>query len=145
MIEKIEAIICAGEDILPSMLHTPARDGVLNTTRQMIMWFAKNETSMSLSEIANYFGRTNHATALSNIRKINDRIDTEPSFLIKINRYQNKINASKHIFARIDAVTLLIGNLYSDVSLIENRITELKSALQSLNNEISELYNKRDR
>lgn len=138
MIEKIEAIICAGEGIDPEDLHTPRRKGEFNITRQMIMWFAKNETTMSLSEIANYFGRTNHATALSNIGRINNLIDTEPSFLAKINSYQNKINNQRQIFAKIDATKNLIGNLHRDMELIKCRYDELTQALQTLNSEIVE-------
>lgn len=140
MIRKIEAIICAGENIDPILLQSPVRNGNLNITRQMVMWFAKNETNMNLSEIAIYFGRTNHGTALSGIKRINNLIDTEPSFLLKMNNYQKKLDDSKIIFARIDAVTLLIGNLYSDIHLIECRIMELKNALQTLNIDITKIY-----
>jgi DNA-binding NarL/FixJ family response regulator len=84
-IEYIEKLICRGEFIEPTLLHTSDRSEPYNTTRQMIMTLAV-ESGYTFKEVGAYFGR-DHSTVTSARRSIYNRLDTEKWFADKFKYY----------------------------------------------------------
>ena len=141
MIEKIEVLICAGEGFLPSEIHVISREKAIKETRQIIMYFAKKETKMTLKAIGRFF-KQDHATASHAIKTIGNYIDTDSVFREKIRVYQTKINELKEAFYKIDAVALLFESLQNEADSLSQKVIELQAVLLNLKNDV-EMLNKK--
>lgn len=138
MISKIEAIVCEGEGFEPSHIHNHCRDLELKEARQIIMYFAKKETKMTLKAIAGYFNQ-DHATASHAIKTVGNYIDTDSVFREKIRLYQTKINELKDSFKKIDAVALLFESLERDAELLAQKVIGLQAVLLNIRSEVDKL------
>lgn len=137
MIDKIESIICAGEGFEPREIHNHCREFDIKLTRQMIMYFAKRETKLTLKVIAGYFN-LNHATASHALKVMGNYIDTDPAFRAKIESYELEIRRFKRIYKKVDGVSLFY-ELQSEVVRMEKRVAELKITLVSLKDDIDKI------
>ena len=138
MIGKIEAIVCQGEKFEPEEIHVPCRDLAIKETRQIIMYFAKKETKMTLKAIGGYF-KLDHATAGHAIKTIGNYVDTDSIFRDKIRAYQTKINELKDSFKKIDAVTILFESLTKEANELSQKVIELQAVLLNLREDVDKI------
>jgi hypothetical protein len=138
MIRKIESIICDGEGYTLEQIHNCSRKMGVKETRQLIMYFARKETDLSLDSIGGYFNK-DHATVLNAIKVISGYIDTDSIFRTKIGTYQSKIDCLKTVLTKIngtesiaDAIILIEENITG----MELKLIELRKSLEKLKKEV---------
>lgn len=134
MISNIENIICIGEGVTPHEIHCKSRNGELKETRQIIMYFARKMTSMSWSQIAGYFD-LDHATAMHAYNTIQNLIDSDRNFRLKMKAHEIRLKAIK-----IEKMVILVGETFKLLEFeslkLEKRISDLKFMVQ----EIKDVY-----
>lgn len=138
MIKKIEAIICAGENLSPETIHAISQKKEVVQARQIISYFAKKETSLTLDKIGQYFGK-DHATALHSVKTVNNYIDTDSIYRNKIRGYQEEINKHKEVFKKMDVIKLLITPLENEISGYENRLSAIRVLIENIKIELERL------
>jgi chromosomal replication initiation ATPase DnaA len=74
-------------DIKPEILTSPLRDGELVRIRQSVMYILRFKTTMSLEDIANTLGRTDHTTCIHSCRKVQNAINGYDGKLLAV--YEN--------------------------------------------------------
>jgi chromosomal replication initiation ATPase DnaA len=62
-------------DIKPEILTSPLRDGELVRIRQSVMYILRLKTTMTLEDISNTLGRTDHTTCIHSCRKVQNAIN----------------------------------------------------------------------
>jgi hypothetical protein len=130
MIEKIEIIICNGENLTTKEIHVKNRCVNLKQTRQIIMYFTRKITGDSFDSISGYFG-LNHATAMHAYKIIQGYIETDKKFAERMSYYEYKIkfltldksvNFSKHI----------LNDLEFEMIKFEKRVENLKKQIDEI-------------
>jgi hypothetical protein len=94
MIEKIENLICIGENVDPIEIHEKSRNGKLKEARQIIMYFARRTTNKTFAQIGSYFD-LDHATVTYACKAVKDHIETNRLFREKMAIYENRVNIIK--------------------------------------------------
>ncbi len=79
------------------VIHSKSRKRERVIARQLIMYFTKKYTTMSLKSIGEKFQSTvpgkgkDHTTVIHSIKTINDLRDTDPAFNMEVNYLESKI------------------------------------------------------
>lgn len=137
---EIENIVCIGEELVPSDIHTRSRMREIKEARQIIMYFAREKTKLSWRQIAGYFNM-NHATALNAVQRMKDYIDTDIKFREKINEYNKKITDLVSKQCVINSNIMTLTQLIREADYLKRKVEELMIAVDELNNEIINLNN----
>ena len=74
------------------MLKSKTRKRQVVQARQIAMYFAKNMTKSSLSNIGAHCGGKDHATVLHACRTVNNLIETDKKFKASVLELQKKIS-----------------------------------------------------
>jgi hypothetical protein len=146
MIEKIESIICDGENLLPNEIHCKSRNGELRETRQIIMYFAKKMTKLPLARIGNYFKSEDrpegidHATVIHACKTIQGLRDTNRQFNEKLSNYEKRLNILSVEKKLIDLSGLIKATEYEIMSY-ESKLNNLKAIFADLQGEYNKCLN----
>jgi chromosomal replication initiation ATPase DnaA len=146
MLEKIENIICLGEDLSAEEIHARNREGKIKETRQIIMYFARKLSGgkMSHAAIASFFGQ-DHATSLHACKTIQNLIDTDKVFeqhmawhetRLKILTIDQSVNLAKNTLAVLEYDLM---NFEKKVADLKKTIIEIKYVL-----EVDRMTNKKE-
>ena len=90
-LEDIIQIIAKELNIKPSEIKSTKRSKNIVEARRIGIYLARTLTPNSMPSLASYFGMKDHTAVSHNIKKINELIDTNESFKVKIEDLKNKI------------------------------------------------------
>ncbi|KAF0118418.1 MAG: chromosomal replication initiator protein [Rhodospirillaceae bacterium] len=79
-IEEIQRKVAEHFNVKVSDMGSARRTRSVARPRQVAMYLAKNLTSRSLPEIGRRFGNRDHTTVIHAVRKVEELLDTDPSF-----------------------------------------------------------------
>ena len=79
-IEEIQRKVAEHFNVKVSDMGSARRTRSVARPRQVAMYLAKNLTSRSLPEIGRRFGNRDHTTVMHAVRKVEELLDTDPSF-----------------------------------------------------------------
>jgi chromosomal replication initiator protein len=77
--DKIQDAVCAEAGVEKAKLLSQSRAGPLVEARQLAMYLTRELTDLSLPQIARSFKRRDHTTVLHALRRVESRLETEPS------------------------------------------------------------------
>ena len=87
----IQHIICEGEEgVTEENISSIKRDQEIVFARQLVFYFLKKYTKYSLKKIGSFYNK-DHATVLSSIAAVNNRIDTDKIVKRRYMEYDIKI------------------------------------------------------
>ncbi len=92
-IDYIRAVVCRSFRLPESSIKARSRRVKIVRPRQVIMYFAKRMTNLSLSDIASLCGVETHATVIHGSKKIESLMRTDEKFKIFIEAIEKKLNA----------------------------------------------------
>ena len=87
----IVAKVCEEFGVNSSVIFNKTRLITIKEPRQVVQWFLYYFTTYSLKEIANLTGLTEHSTVINSYKKIDNIIDTETSFAIRLLNLENDL------------------------------------------------------
>ena len=90
-LEDIIQIIAKDLNIKPSEIKSTKRSKNIVEARRIGIYLARTLTPNSMPSLANYFGMKDHTAVSHNIKKINELIETNESFKLKVEDLKNKI------------------------------------------------------
>ena len=91
-IRSVETVVCRIRQIEPEDLKSQSRKKELKDTRFIIWYFLKKRYPWITSrEASAYYNRKSHATVLSGVKKVYDRIETNRAFRTKIQIIDNEL------------------------------------------------------
>ncbi len=93
-IESIQELVAKTFDIPVDQLNGKSRKRGVVIARQLSMYLAKNYTNKSLKVIGDYFGGKDHSTVIYSCKAIQDMLDTDPKFRIKVNEIEREVKIS---------------------------------------------------
>ncbi|MBT8195410.1 MAG: chromosomal replication initiator protein DnaA, partial [Bacteroidia bacterium] len=91
-IDYIQKVVCDYFDLPLELLKSKTRKREVVQARQLAMFFSKNMTKSSLSNIGIHTGGKDHATVLHACRTVNNLIETDKKFKIYVQEIEKKIN-----------------------------------------------------
>ena len=89
--DTIVDIVSKELNIKQSDIKSKSRVTNIVEARRIIIYLAKMLTTNSMPQIANYFGMKDHSAVSHNIKKINELIQTNEIFSLKVTELKNKI------------------------------------------------------
>jgi chromosomal replication initiator protein len=90
-LEDIIQIIAKDLNIKPSEIKSTKRSKNIVEARRIGIYLARTLTPNSMPSLATYFGMKDHTAVSHNIKKINELIETNESFKLKVEDLKNKI------------------------------------------------------
>jgi hypothetical protein len=133
MLKKIEAIICAFEGFKSEDIHVKSREQSIKETRQIIMYFARQETNLTQKVIGEYFDGKDHATVINAVKHIQDLIDVDIAFRYKMNEYRKYVKLVLPEIILVNKSFGILNDLKSSVEALELRFMKLKEEINLLN------------
>ncbi len=94
-IDYIQKIVCDYFELPLEMLKSKTRKREVVQARQLAMYFSKQFTKSSLSNIGMHCGGKDHATVLHACRTVNNLMDTDKKFKAQVVDLQKRINLSR--------------------------------------------------
>lgn len=132
ILRKIEAIVCAGEEVKPEwMRRTPRGRNYLTEPKQIIMFLARELYSLPYACIGGYY-RRNHETAMSSYNIVKNRCDTNRAFKAKIESYIQKVAADMPGLLDLEVIQLLQQGIKSDLEDIKKRQYDIDELIKKL-------------
>lgn len=90
-INSIEKIICDELRVSSEDLRSKSRKQHTTQARQLVMYFAKKHTNLSLSAIGQMMGGRSHATVLHSCQVVENQISVSSQFSDRVNRLERMI------------------------------------------------------
>lgn len=90
-LESIIETVSKELNIKPSEIKSKSRIQNIVEARRIVIYLAKTLTPNSMPQIASYFSMKDHSAVSHNIKKINEIIQTDEYFKIKVEELKNKI------------------------------------------------------
>lgn len=78
-IDDIESVVCSFMNLNPDEIRQKNRKTERVLTRAFIYHFAVKHTVMSMKSIGKKYGGRDHTTVIAGLKRLKDRIDTEPA------------------------------------------------------------------
>jgi hypothetical protein len=94
-IESIVEIVSKELNVKPSDIKSKSRVQNIVEARRIIIYLAKNLTPNSMPQIASYFNMKDHSAVSHNIKKINELIENNEYFKIRVEELKNKISTKE--------------------------------------------------
>lgn len=70
LLERIQSLVAGHYGLTVEEMVSPSRRSEVVLPRQIAIWLAREQTSLSLPALARAFGKADHTTALYAVRKI---------------------------------------------------------------------------
>ncbi|WP_170000516.1 chromosomal replication initiator protein DnaA [Campylobacter sp. RM9328] len=90
-LENIIEIVSKELNIKPSDIKSKSRSANIVEARRIAIYLVKNLTPNSMPQIASYFGMKDHSAVSHNIKKINELIENNEIFNLRVIELKNKI------------------------------------------------------
>lgn len=90
-LEDILGYVCAETGISRADIKGPRRFRGLAYPRQEFCYLARNLTKRSLPQIGRAIGGRDHTTVMSAVRRVEERMDRDPEYQRKIERYRMEV------------------------------------------------------
>jgi chromosomal replication initiator protein len=94
-IDYIQKVVCDYFELPLEVLKSKTRKREVVQARQLAMYFSKQFTKSSLSNIGMHCGGKDHATVLHACRTVNNLMDTDKKFKAQVVDLQKRINLSR--------------------------------------------------
>lgn len=89
----VRHVVCEGEGVSPETIKSESRKWEISHPRQIAMWLARKTTAASYPQIARFFGKYDHTTAIYAYRKVERLAAADPKLHERLNRYRDRVNA----------------------------------------------------
>jgi chromosomal replication initiation ATPase DnaA len=89
---EVQKVVSEYMHIPIDLMNSNTRKREIVLARQMAMFFSKNFTKSSLSTIGNDIGGKDHATVLHACKTVNNLMDTDKLFKLKIDEIYTNLN-----------------------------------------------------
>ena len=123
----IKKIVCEYFGVTEAEMMLKTRKVEFCRPRQVCMYFYKNYTKYSLSKIALLIGEKDHATVLHSCKVVNNLIDTEKIFALKIDAIDNQIK--KAIEAEKQRVNNLKNTMETAILILRDSLIDQRQQL----------------
>ncbi len=90
-LENIVTAVSKELNIKPSEIKSKSRVASVVEARRIIIYLSKTLTQNSMPQIASYFGMKDHSAVSHNMKKINELIESDEIFSLKVAELKNKI------------------------------------------------------
>jgi len=90
-LESIVEIVSKELNVKPSEMKSKSRSKNIVEARRIVIYLAKNLTPNSMPQIAQFFNMKDHSAVSHSIKKINELIETNEYFKIRVEELKNKI------------------------------------------------------
>lgn len=90
-LENIVEIVSKELNVKPSEMKSKSRSKNIVEARRIVIYLAKNLTPNSMPQIAQFFNMKDHSAVSHSIKKINELIETNEYFKIRVEELKNKI------------------------------------------------------
>ncbi|MFC2587916.1 MAG: chromosomal replication initiator protein DnaA [Campylobacter sp.] len=90
-LENIVTAVSKELNIKPSEIKSKSRVASVVEARRIIIYLSKTLTQNSMPQIASYFGMKDHSAVSHNMKKINELIESDEIFGLKVAELKNKI------------------------------------------------------
>lgn len=90
-LENIVTAVSKELNIKPSEIKSKSRVASVVEARRIIIYLSKTLTQNSMPQIASYFGMKDHSAVSHNMKKINELIESDEIFGLKVTELKNKI------------------------------------------------------
>jgi chromosomal replication initiator protein len=93
--EDIINVVAQELNIKPSEIKSKSRNRQIVNARRVVIYLARNLTPNSMPALAQYFGMKDHTSVSHAMKKINEIIEKDENFKIKIEELEHKIKGKK--------------------------------------------------
>lgn len=93
--DLIIKVVSEHMDISEEDIRSKKRSQDIATARQVVMYLCRELTVLSLKSIGNAVGGKDHATVINGIKRIEEKINEDPSFKISTDAIIKKLNPNK--------------------------------------------------
>ena len=90
-LENIVEIVSKELNVKPSDMKSKSRSKNIVEARRIVIYLAKNLTPNSMPQIAQFFNMKDHSAVSHSIKKINELIETNEYFTVRVEELKNKI------------------------------------------------------
>ena len=90
-LENIVEIVSKELNVKPSDMKSKSRSKNIVEARRIVIYLAKNLTPNSMPQIAQFFNMKDHSAVSHSIKKINELIETNEYFKVRVEELKNKI------------------------------------------------------
>ena len=90
-LDRITQLICTQHQVKVSELRSKRRGRSISEPRQLVMYLARRLTNLSLDEIGDHFGGRDHSTVLYAVRKVQKRVESDPTFASTVDRLEDRL------------------------------------------------------
>lgn len=90
-LENIVEIVSKEINVKPSEMKSKSRSKNIVEARRIVIYLAKNLTPNSMPQIAQFFNMKDHSAVSHSIKKINELIETNEYFKVRVEELKNKI------------------------------------------------------
>ena len=90
-LKSIVEIVSKELNVKPSEMKSKSRSKNIVEARRIVIYLAKNLTPNSMPQIAQFFNMKDHSAVSHSIKKINELIETNEYFKIRVEELKNKI------------------------------------------------------
>ena len=90
-LENIVEIVSKELNVKPSEMKSKSRSKNIVEARRIVIYLAKNLTPNSMAQIAQFFNMKDHSAVSHSIKKINELIETNEYFKVRVEELKNKI------------------------------------------------------
>ena len=92
--ESITQFVAKDLNIKPSEIRSKARSKNIVYARRVSIYICRELTQNTMPQLAQYFGMKDHTAISHTIKKINELIEKDEDFRLKIEELTNKITAT---------------------------------------------------
>ena len=90
-LENIVEIVSKELNVKPSEMKSKSRSKNIVEARRIVIYLAKNLTPNSMPQIAQFFNMKDHSAVSHSIKKVNELIETNEYFKVRVEELKNKI------------------------------------------------------
>lgn len=93
-IEKIMEVVSRELNVKPSEIKSKSRSQNIVYARRIAIYLSRNLTPNSMPQLASYFGMKDHTAVSHTMKKINEILEKDEDFKVKIDELKNKITTA---------------------------------------------------
>jgi chromosomal replication initiator protein len=126
-LEKITTAVCAHYNITRSALMGRCKSYRIAWARHVAAYLARTMTARRLSEVGHHIGRRDHGTIINSVKRVLERMDTEPHIAAEIATVKASIQklTINNCEQPANATAKQPGNLaFPQVQITNNRLVE---------------------
>ena len=132
ILKRIEAIVCAGEEIQVTRIHhIPRGKNYFSIPRMIIMSLARDVHKIPYACIGGFYNR-DHATALNAQIKVKNWCDTDREFRAKYDNYIKLVSEDMPGLPDINVIYILQNGIKEGIERLKSEQSDLDSIIDRL-------------